>query len=783
MIKIITVTILALIAFGTKAYSQELTGHVMDGHNRPVAYATVVLRGADSTFINAVVTDTTGMFFLKNCPLGKLRLMVQHLNFFYREIEIEVKSNANNVGTVILEEKPHSLREVVVVAKSPQVTVNNGILSYNVAYFTSGKAVSTAFEVVKEIPGVTGSDDEIDLIGAGEVSIVLNGKLTTMSYKQLCSLLQSIPASRVKNVEVMYSAPARYNVNGALINVVTDNKNAGDKSTQGEVSTEYKQSHYSSGSLRGNLFYQTPKFSLDILAVEEKGTRWSKDNLFSSHIYSSQTIEIDQTTRGISKYDNYKFRLGADRTFKNKDNISFSYYFDGSNSDTETTADNSFAATENYDTRSVDKSDGSNGLHNTRLQYSGHNGINAGVDFTHYFSPDDLHFIEEKDGALTNDYLNNSLQKVSRWMAFANNTAKLSKSWLLNYGVNGGLNLSDNHIEYLYPQAGGYVEDPDKRINNSQKEYTGNAFVGTSGKFSNMSLTVSLKTEYFHSDYELNGKKSILWSGWVLFPTATISYNISKKGILQFNLSSSKSNPSYWAISPQTTQVNSYMFIEGNPELKPSRTYRGQLLYILNQKYMFMTFATYNPNAFQQLPYQNDNMMTVYRFENLDFTLNAGLAVILPFKAGFWNTRITIQGFRIQEKMSDFYGKPFDNKNIATVIMCNNSFTISKVHPNLNFQLDGRYQSSGVQGIYKLGEAYNVSSALKWTLKGDSYLSLQYNNILKRQTPRPIIVDWAGQYSRRINEDLSSLIVSFTWKFGNYKEKNYNKVDDSRFGR
>lgn len=58
------------------------------------------------------------------------------------------------------------------------------------------KAVSNAFEVVKQIPGVISTDDAVQLLGAGSPSIVINGQLTTMSVDQLVGLLKTIPASQ-----------------------------------------------------------------------------------------------------------------------------------------------------------------------------------------------------------------------------------------------------------------------------------------------------------------------------------------------------------------------------------------------------------------------------------------------------------------------------------------------------------------------------------------------------------------------------------------------------------
>lgn len=51
-------------------------------------------------------------------------------------------------------------------------------------------------------------------LGGKSVTVVLDGKVTTMTQEQLNTLLKSIPAGRIEKAEVMYSAPARYQVRG-----------------------------------------------------------------------------------------------------------------------------------------------------------------------------------------------------------------------------------------------------------------------------------------------------------------------------------------------------------------------------------------------------------------------------------------------------------------------------------------------------------------------------------------------------------------------------------------
>lgn len=57
-------------------------------------------------------------------------------------------------------------------------------------------------------------------LGGQPVTVVINGKVTTLSVEQLSTLLKSMPVSRIEKAEVMYSAPARYQVRGPMINLI-----------------------------------------------------------------------------------------------------------------------------------------------------------------------------------------------------------------------------------------------------------------------------------------------------------------------------------------------------------------------------------------------------------------------------------------------------------------------------------------------------------------------------------------------------------------------------------
>src|SRR5699024_3378393 len=90
-----------------------------------------------------------------------------------------------------------------------------------------------------QLPGVQEINGNLSLAGAHNLSIILNGRPTTMSHEQLAILLKNTPASRVEKVEVMYSTPPQYHIRGAAINLLLKVYRPEESGLQGEVNAGY----------------------------------------------------------------------------------------------------------------------------------------------------------------------------------------------------------------------------------------------------------------------------------------------------------------------------------------------------------------------------------------------------------------------------------------------------------------------------------------------------------------------------------------------------------------
>ena len=191
------------------------------------------------------------------------------------------------------------LDEVVVKGDKPQVKGEDGIIVVDLPGIVKDKPVSNILEALGYLPGVTNNNGAIELTGASNVTIILNGEVTNMPLQNLYQLLYNTPVDRLKNVEIMYSAPAKYHVNGAVINVVLKTPTPLD-GLQGQVRAGYNQAHYGSygGVLAATYAIKDWTFDLNYSLTHSKS--WSHEETWSNHLYDDKRTMIEDYMRRIN---------------------------------------------------------------------------------------------------------------------------------------------------------------------------------------------------------------------------------------------------------------------------------------------------------------------------------------------------------------------------------------------------------------------------------------------------------------------------------------------------
>ncbi|MEG1635369.1 MAG: carboxypeptidase-like regulatory domain-containing protein, partial [Rikenellaceae bacterium] len=195
--------------------AQVITGKITDKSNLPIDLAVVVVQTRDSVYVGSACTDSLGVFKIKTDTMPFL-ITIQH--FAYETYN--AKCDSPMVGNIVLDEKSLMISEVHVKGERPLVKVVDGKMTYDMPQLLKDKMAVSAYEAIMELPGVQHQRGKIKLVGANDVTVIINGKATSMGESQLENLLKNMPKERIQKAEIMYSAPPQYHVRGAVINLV-----------------------------------------------------------------------------------------------------------------------------------------------------------------------------------------------------------------------------------------------------------------------------------------------------------------------------------------------------------------------------------------------------------------------------------------------------------------------------------------------------------------------------------------------------------------------------------
>lgn len=752
----IAIVILSLFCI-SQVQAQRITGRITDDREQPIAGAAVVLLTADSIYVSAAISDADGTFGLESRP-ETYRLIVQHL--LYRTKEITAKGE--DAGIIRLSPKDYAMDEVVIKAERPFVKVENGRLGYNLSLLTENKAVNNAYDALTKLPGIQERQGALTLTGAEKLTVILNGKPTTMDAGQLETLLRNTPVNRVEKAEVMYSAPPEYHTRGAVVNVVL--KHPSDYSFQGEVSADYKAQYFNSGAATGNFRLSSPKMAFDAMygATDTKNMEYM--DLYSRHTLQGQVHDIVQNEQLRSKYWNHNLRTAFEYNFNDKNNIGIAYtgsFVPDQHNNSRTTG--------NYQTGNTDKKINTR-MHNLTLQYRSGFGLEIGGDYTHYTSDNDQIFDTEfQDGGRSRFSMTGG-QRIERYSVYADQKHQLPKKWSLGYGAS--YRLAKDRDFQTYGEVSGDIQTQD--TNSDLDEQTAGFYVSLSKNYdSGTSLSFSAAGEYYTiGDYRK----------WAVYPQASLTYLKNPKHVFQFSLSTDKTYPGYWDMQSSVSYLNGYTELWGTPGLKPMTTYSLNGSYILKQKYIFSLFFTHSPDYFIQTAYQStERLALIYKNTNWNYMRLWGANVILPFKAGSWlESRLTLTGMQMRQRCDDFFDIPFDREKWVFGASSDNTF---KATENLAFELSGSVQTPALQGTFDIGTFFDLTAGVKWSFAKDRMsLSARCSDLFNTGMPK-LKVRFKGQYLNMNGTAYSrTFTLHFSYRFGGYKKKEIRNVDTSRFG-
>ena len=384
--KQILTSLLLAVLFSTALSAQRtvVTGDILDALTRQGEPAAVLqfFRADDASKpVAYTTTDLDGAFSQVLTGKGAYTLLFSGIGRQERKVPFTLDGEESlDLGDILIEDDIEALAEASVTAQRPLVKMEVDRMTYNVADDVDSQT-ATVLDMLRKVPMVTvDGQDNITVNGSSSFQVTVDGKPSQMFSGNPSQIFKMMPASYVKDIQVITNPGVRYDAEGVggVLNLVTNREATGGQS----VADAFYGSARVMGSTRGGggglfLTQQAGKFT------------WS---LNSNGMYMSMPGTTTDVTRELLGGVGGTTTTHSESAMKmpmGMGNLSASYEIDDENLVSVTAGLMHFGTSGNGLTSTTL----SGGLYGTGFSYNGtsltsmtSNAINASVDYQHLWS-------------------------------------------------------------------------------------------------------------------------------------------------------------------------------------------------------------------------------------------------------------------------------------------------------------------------------------------------------------------------------------------------------------
>ena len=235
-----------------------------------------------------------------------MKLILLPILFFSLTLTAQQKDTASQFN------KEKMLSEVVIKSKKPfiEMQVDKTVLNVQNDIVATG---GTLFEILQRAPGVSITNDEaINLAGKNGVNVLIDGRPSQLSEKDLANYLKATPGSVVDKVEIIMNPSAKYDAQGnaGIINIRLKKNTM--KGTNGNLSSSYTQSIHPNFNFSSNLNHRQGKWNWFGNTAARK-SRQNTDGAINRFV-NTNGIEKTFVNRTVDQDNskNISFQAGAD---------------------------------------------------------------------------------------------------------------------------------------------------------------------------------------------------------------------------------------------------------------------------------------------------------------------------------------------------------------------------------------------------------------------------------------------------------------------------------------
>lgn len=808
MSRIISLFIFFLIAhlsFGQKPGNGEglLTGKVIDKMNdQAMEYVSFRLFSKmDSSVVAGVFSDAEGRFSLEQLPFGSFYAKLTFTGYAtltINDIKISQSIKSVNLGVLKMElDKTIDFEEVKVVGQLDVLKAGIDKKVYNVGEDLSVKG-GTANDVLNNIPSVeVDQDGRIMLRGDGTVTVLIDGRPSSLSGGNGKTLLDALPAGSIERIEVVTNPSAKYDPDGTsgIINIVLKKNKL--KGFNGMVSTNIGSGDLTGGNtLDGtlSLSYRDARFNVygSYSGRYMEGYR-NHFSYLEQNFSDGSTLVIDQSRFGTDLNAGHTFRVGSDFYLKPRHVLGLSATGSIGQRDRE---GNQWSSTFDGDANQLQFWN--------RNSYDPTDQKNLDVNLNYKFD------LKEDKGNLTFDvnqsFGTDNIEGFYEQAYYTFDTVQIGnyieRQQLFNFEKNN-VTSAQGDLVYLFPKMKARMETGLKAIIRDQGVDTYSESFDTVQQIfveDTLANFIYNYDERIFSAYGIFGQElgKFKYQGGIrieqafqipdlvsdsirivnqyfnFFPSAHIRYSLTDKSELSLSYSRRINRASSNNLNPFTSYADPFNLQRGNPYLQPEFIDSYDLGYSLEKKKFNLTasiFYRYTTGMIQRVKEFYPNNVSSVTYANIDRSHSVGTELVLIIKPTSW-WRNTISG------NANYIQYDEDNENLSWNrngmnwnIKYSGTFDFWK--KTASIQINGTYNAPRitVQGTAQRRGAIDLSGEKKFK-DGTYSIGFRVSDIFNRQ----------GFYMKidqpSIYQDVNfkwltrKYFITFTYKFGKLEISN-----------
>lgn len=776
-------TVFYLLSNQAFARSINVKGSIKDSKKAPVEFANVfVVQAVDSEVVKSALTDERGTYEFTDIVPGDYRIMVVQIGyrkFFSDAFTIKNAGETISISEIGLEDISVNLKEATVSAQRPFIEhhIDKTVVNVENSIVNAG---STVLEILKRCPGVTvDNDGNIHLTGKDGVNVMIDGKQSYLSVKDLYEMLRNMNSDQLNSIEIITNPSAKYDASGnsGIINIKL--KKRQDVGLNGNLHGSFGQGAYCDYSGGISLNYGKEKYNVFGGYDYGRGYYYEKTDLtryFSNSIENSKFV---QNSFSKGQYDNHNFQAGADFYFSKKHSVSGvirgNYSLNNNRTVATTNISNTSEAIDSgYVTLNSNKTKWNN-LSGTlnytfKIDTAGQE-LTVDGDMAHYDNSNDFRFLTERyysNGQLPSWELSTDDQpsKIDVKSFKADYVLPLKNNFKFEAGTKSSYVTTDNDVRYYNYLDNQPVNDTTKSNHFTYKENIHALYANISGEIKKFGFETGLRAEQTVAKGEQEIFNQSFTRDYIqLFPSAFLSYKFSDKYQTKLSYSRRIDRPQYHQLNPFRSFLDQYTFMQGNPDLKPQITDNFEFQHIFLQTISLSFGYGHTIDNMTELAKQIDSTHTTFvTTENLKSTDNYSLSVSAPIQfTEKWSSSNDLVVFNNHFK-GYAAGSNIDNSKTSYYIGSNHYINLNG---GWTIEINAYYQSKIYWGTWLMQSRMSLGGGISKSFLGDKLsMKLNFNDVFHTE-----ITDASVKYSN-INfhfkqwEDTQFLRLHLSYNFG-----------------